>query len=56
MFLCKGGIELIVSLEVTFVEHFDCIFLSCCAVCTMHDLLYAACQQGGRREGFTREA
>jgi hypothetical protein len=56
MFLCKGGIELVVSLEVTLVEYFDRIFLSSCVVCTMHDLLYAACQQGGRREGVTREA
>jgi hypothetical protein len=28
MFLCKGGIELVVTLEVTLVENFDRIFLS----------------------------
>ena len=38
IFLCKGGIELVVTLEVTLVENFDRIFLSRCAVGAMHDL------------------
>ena len=50
-FLCEGGIELVVALEVTLVEYFDRIFLSRCTVCAMHDLWGAACQQGGAREG-----
>jgi hypothetical protein len=38
IFLRKGGIELVVALEVTLVEYFDRVFLSRCAVSAMHDL------------------
>jgi len=51
VFLCDSGIELVVALEVTFVEYFDRVFLSRCVVYAMHDLWSAACQQGGACEG-----
>ena len=38
VFLCEGGIELVVALEVTLVEHFDRVFLPRRTVCAMHDL------------------
>jgi len=38
IFLCEGGTELVVALEVTLVEHFDRVFLSRCTVNAMHDL------------------
>jgi hypothetical protein len=38
IFLCKGGMELVVALEVTLVEYFDRVFLSRCDMCAMHDL------------------
>ena len=51
VFLCDSGIEFVIALEVTFVEHFDRVFLSRCVVYAMHDLWSAACQQEGAREG-----
>jgi len=38
VFLCEGGIELVVTLEVTLVEHFDRVFLPRRTVCAMHNL------------------
>jgi hypothetical protein len=38
IFLRKGGIELVVALEMALVEYFDRIFLSRCKVCAMQDL------------------
>jgi hypothetical protein len=38
IFLRKGGMELVVALEVTLVEYFDRIFLSRWEVCAMQDL------------------
>ena len=38
VFLCEGGIELVVALQVTFVEHFDRVFLSRRTMRAMHDL------------------
>ena len=38
IFLCKGGMELVVALEVTLVEYLDRVFLSRCDMCAMHDL------------------
>jgi hypothetical protein len=55
VFLCDGGIELVVALEVTLVEYFDRVFLSRCAVYAMHDLWGAVCQQRGAREGASQE-
>jgi hypothetical protein len=51
VFLRDRGIELVVALEVTFVEYFDCVLLSRCVVYAMHDLWSAACHQGGACEG-----
>jgi hypothetical protein len=38
VFLCDGGIQLVVALEVTLVEHFDRVFLPGRTVYAMHDL------------------
>lgn len=38
VFLCEGGIELVVTLEVTLVEHFDRVFLPRRTMYAMHDL------------------
>ena len=38
VFLCEGGIELVVALQVTFVEHFDRVFLPRRTMRAMHDL------------------
>ena len=38
VFLCKGGLELVIALEVTLIEYFNRIFLSRGEVCAMQDL------------------
>jgi hypothetical protein len=38
IFLRKGGMEFVVALEVTLVEHLDRVFLPCCTVCAVYDL------------------
>ena len=38
IFLGESGIELVVALEVTLVEHLDSILLSRCTVCTVYHL------------------
>lgn len=53
IFLGESGIELVVALEVTFVEHLNGILLSRCAMCTVYHLRSVARKQGSakRRNG-----